>query len=208
MNHQTDPTAKPHPPWRSASSPPNLKEMVLKAVDGDQAAARWLFDTHQRRVMAYSLLSAGDREIALDLTQETFKRAFAQLGSLRDPERFGPWLMRIAASICARSGHSRTRERHLLELYRMECGLRPRADDDPEARERRIACVQRLLEEIQNPKVRQIVMMKYTEPEHTTRAIAAALGLPHGTVTVTLSRFRATIKAKMAQALLDQEVHR
>ena len=55
------------------------------------------------------------------------------------------------------------------------------------------------------PLVHQIAMLKYREPEHTTRQIAEQLGIPHGTVTVKLMRFRAAVRRELACELLDAE---
>jgi DNA-directed RNA polymerase specialized sigma24 family protein len=38
----------------------------------------------------------GNREDALDLSQDVFLKAYQNLRKLDDPARFGPWLYRIA----------------------------------------------------------------------------------------------------------------
>lgn len=182
-------------------APLDLAVLVPRAARGDERAARALFAHHHRRVMAYCVLSAdGDRDRAQDLAQEAFARAFDRLETLREPSRFGPWLMRITASICARRGAHNTRYQDALEAFRLEQGVVIDPDDKVE-RERRIARVRAVLSEIPDPTLRQIVTLKYTDPEHTTRQIAARLSIPHGTVTVKLMRFRAAIKRKLLTAL-------
>jgi DNA-directed RNA polymerase specialized sigma24 family protein len=47
-------------------------------------------------------------------------------------------------------------------------------------------------------------LLKCGEPEHTTREIAARLGVPHGTVTSRLVRFRAAIKRELLRAMLEE----
>lgn len=53
--------------------------------------SRW-----EKRVYNYLLRIAGNREDALDLTQEVFLKAYQNLRKLDDPGRFAPWLYRIA----------------------------------------------------------------------------------------------------------------
>jgi RNA polymerase sigma factor (sigma-70 family) len=46
-----------------------------------------------------------------DAVQETFVRALSRLGELRDPDRFGPWVRAIAASVCVDVHRDRRRTR-------------------------------------------------------------------------------------------------
>lgn len=87
-------------------------ELLVKAAqsgdaDSREALARaWL-------PAVYGVALARTRNVAAaeDLTQEAFFRAFAKLGTLRNPARFGPWILRIvrnAARDVARRGHRYT----------------------------------------------------------------------------------------------------
>jgi len=53
--------------------------------------SRW-----DKRVFNYLLRLVGDREDALDLSQDVFLKAYQNLGKLEDASRFAPWLFRIA----------------------------------------------------------------------------------------------------------------
>ena len=52
---------------------------------------------------------------------------------------------------------------------------------------------------------RECVLAHYTRGERT-REIAARLKVPHGTVTVTLMRFRESLKKRLAEALARGEL--
>ncbi|NLI75671.1 MAG: sigma-70 family RNA polymerase sigma factor [Candidatus Riflebacteria bacterium] len=41
-----------------------------------------------------------DQRVVEDLSQEAFAKAFTQLGSLRNPDRFKPWILQIAVRLC------------------------------------------------------------------------------------------------------------
>jgi len=187
----------------SAPGEAEESDLVRSAAGGDRAAQRALFDRHRDGVMGYCLLACnGDREEALELTQETFLRALTSLRQLKDRDRFRSWLYSIAANLCRSSGAQDGRRRELLALAQLSLDA-PQADE-PRERESRIALVQRLLARVQDPDVRAVVLLKYGEPEHTTREIAVRLGLPHGTVTSRLVRFRAAIKRELLRAILEE----
>ena len=182
-----------------------MRELVEAARGGDRGAHRALFDRFQRPLMGYCMLSTnGDRELAMDLTQETFSKAFLNLDRLDDAERFKGWLFTIAANVCRTQGAKTIRQQQLHQHLALAMDVEP-VGEDKRARELRIAAVQDVLESIEDEKLKSIVTLKYTEPEHTTRQIAEKLGIPHGTVTVTLSRFRARMKGRFVAALLEVE---
>ncbi len=72
--------------------------------DGREALARAWF----ARVYGAALARTGNAADAEDLTQETFLRAFRQLGRLRRPSRFGPWILQIVRN----ASHDAHRRRH------------------------------------------------------------------------------------------------
>ena len=72
------------------------RDLVAKARRGEVDAYNLLVSQWERRVFNYILRLVGHREDALDLCQETFLKAYQNLGKLADENRFAPWLFRIA----------------------------------------------------------------------------------------------------------------
>jgi len=72
------------------------RDLVEKARRGDVEAYNLLVSRWEKRVYNYLLRLVGDREDAQDLSQEVFLKAYRNLGKLRDPSRFAPWLFRTA----------------------------------------------------------------------------------------------------------------
>ncbi len=72
------------------------RELVVKARHGDVEAYNILVSRWEKRVYNYILRLVNGREDALDLTQDTFFKAYQNLLKLDDPSRFAPWLYRIA----------------------------------------------------------------------------------------------------------------
>ena len=91
--------------------------LVLRARAGDQAAYGELVTRYQGRVRGWLRSLCGDFSAADDLAQETFLRAWTRLGDLRDPVRFGQWLMKIAYNEFLKSRRAgRSGERLMKEL--------------------------------------------------------------------------------------------
>lgn len=72
------------------------RDLVAKARRGDVDAYNLLVSRWERRVFNYVLRLTGNREDAMDVTQDAFLKAYRSLGKLDDPSRFAPWLFRIA----------------------------------------------------------------------------------------------------------------
>jgi RNA polymerase sigma-70 factor (ECF subfamily) len=70
--------------------------LVPRAQKGDVEAFNVLVSRWEKRIYNYLLRLAPDADEAFDLSQETFLKAFQNLKRLDAPERFGPWLYRIA----------------------------------------------------------------------------------------------------------------
>jgi len=77
----------------------HVSMLVEQAQNGNNEAFAELFRMFRRPVektVAYIVGSVS----AEDVTQETFVKAFRHLRTLRETERFGPWLIRIARNTC------------------------------------------------------------------------------------------------------------
>ncbi len=82
---------------------------VEAAAGGDTAAFERLFRSEHGRVWRYVVHLIGDAALAEDISQEVFLRAHRKLGTLRNPQRFVPWLLSIARNAAYDAGRSRQR---------------------------------------------------------------------------------------------------
>jgi RNA polymerase sigma-70 factor, ECF subfamily len=73
-----------------------VASLVLRARSGDAVAFSDLYARYGRGVFLYLVGLLRLREDAEDALQATFLSAWRHLGSLRDDDRFPPWLFRIA----------------------------------------------------------------------------------------------------------------
>ena len=72
------------------------RDLVVAARKGDIESFNRLVSCWEKRVYNYLLRLVRNRDDALDLTQETFLKAYRYLGKLEDAGRFPQWLFRIA----------------------------------------------------------------------------------------------------------------
>jgi RNA polymerase sigma-70 factor (ECF subfamily) len=75
-------------------------DLVLQSQQGDPAAFESLIRNHQRMIHSLTFRMTGSTADAEDLAQETFLRAYAQLGTFRGHAKFSTWLHRIAVNTC------------------------------------------------------------------------------------------------------------
>ena len=71
-------------------------DLIRQAARGNVEAYNLLVSRWEKRVYNYLLRITGNREDSLDLTQDVFLKAYQNLARLDNPERFAPWLYRIA----------------------------------------------------------------------------------------------------------------
>lgn len=72
---------------------------VRSALGGDRDAFGRLVDAYQRRAVAVAYRLLGNSDDAAEVAQEAFLRAYRSLSRLKEPTRFGPWLLRIVSNL-------------------------------------------------------------------------------------------------------------
>jgi len=152
------------------------RELVELARSGDREAFSALAASVIDRLYATAVLILRDHSMADDATQETIVRAWRDLPSLRDPERFDAWLRRLLVNACRDEGrrHRRRRpEMTLLPSYEPAIGDSSAGLADRDALERGF---RRLTSEH-----RTVIVLHYyiglSLPE-----VASSTGAPLGTV--------------------------
>ena len=91
-------------------------DLVARACQGDQEAFRLIFERYSRPIISFIYDLVGDRELAEDLTQETFVRAHRGLKALREGAKLSTWLFGIAKNVARESLRSRMRHQQRVEL--------------------------------------------------------------------------------------------
>lgn len=76
------------------------EELVEMAKAGDDEAFGILVQRYQDRIYNLTYRYVNNEEDALDLTQDTFLKAFTKLKHFRGNSKFYTWLYRIAVNVC------------------------------------------------------------------------------------------------------------
>ena len=171
--------------------------LVSLTLLGTQTAYEELVRRYQRMALQGAYMILRSRFWAEDAAQDAFVTAWAKLDTLRQPEKFGPWVCRIAANR-ARNMASRCREIPLPEDADIE-SLQERRDyhlwqagqAEEAAAESLRQCLNRLSE-----KVRTIITLHYLEGL-TVSEIALQLSIPQGTVKYRLHQGRETLRKEL-----------
>ncbi|MEK4513418.1 RNA polymerase sigma factor [Paenibacillus sp. FSL K6-2524] len=165
------------------------EQLLMQYKQGNTAVLELFVYRYHQTIYAYLYRLTSKRQLAEDLAQECFVRVFTALQAGRLPERFRPWIYRIATNLCRdvwKSGAYR------YEVTAKDTGVYDAADggkdtvasflDKQYEREAVIAALGALPEE-----ERQIVILRFYE-ELKLEEIAELLELPLGTVKSKLYR--------------------
>jgi RNA polymerase sigma-70 factor (TIGR02952 family) len=110
-------------PWSTRAATPRraadeLKNLVLRARDGESEAFGALYDHYFGLVYRYVYGRVGTHALAEDLTSDTFLRALRRIGDFNWQGRdFGAWLVTIARNLV--TDHFKS-SRHRLEICTAE----------------------------------------------------------------------------------------
>jgi RNA polymerase sigma-70 factor (ECF subfamily) len=169
------------------------RSLIARAVSGDAAAERELYDAHVDRIYRLAFRLTGDGDAARDITQDTFIRAFSRLGEFRGDSALGSWLHTIAFSVGMNA--VRTARRREGRTARLDDGLLvPAAATraDPDLRERLARAIDGL------PAGYRAVFVMHDVEGYTHEQIGAALGIASGTSKAQLFHARAKLRAQLA----------
>ena len=189
-------------------------QLVARAVAGEQRAYELLVIKYQRRITRLAAHMVRDAELAQDIAQETFIRAWRALHQFRGEAQFSTWLHRIAVNTAKRALMNRARSPVLTET-----ALQAAREDDetsPLEREsisettpeselaaREIAAavhdaLQALPEDLRRAiTLREIEGLSYED-------IAQTMNCPIGTVRSRIFRAREAISARIRPMLSHQ----
>jgi RNA polymerase sigma-70 factor (ECF subfamily) len=189
---------------------------VVAAVKaGNTEAFRDLVDRHKGRVYAILVSLVGDGDLAEEIAQETFVKAYTGLAGFREEAKFGTWLIQIArhAGRDHRRRMQRRRERHVVSLE----ALREAHRNEMEPRDKRravnpargaesgeeMALVRQALAELP-PDYREVLVLKHIE-EWSYEEIAESTGDTAGTLKVRAHRARRMLRDYLIEMGWDPE---
>lgn len=181
--------------------------LLGKAREGDTAAFGKLVSMHQDEVYTLAVRLVRDRELAADIAQEAFVRAWRALPKFRGDARFSTWIHRITINVAwtqrRRAARHSAQPIHELFADPHDAGITPeRAGSSALFRPRLEAALGKL-----SPQLRAVVVLKDVH-EWSHAEIAEQLGITVTAAKVRLHRARRALRAMLwdvRDALLGEE---
>jgi RNA polymerase sigma-70 factor (ECF subfamily) len=179
----------------------NESTLIARAQDGDRQAFSVLVLQHREKIIQMVYRMCGDVEIAQDMAQETFIRAWIHLPNYRPRSPFRNWLFRIASNATL---DLLRRERETVDVDSLPL---PEPGEGIEATleaRNRGAIVREAVLNLPPASRSVLVLREYEELSY--REIAETLSIPIGTVMSRLSyarkRLSETLEPLLKEAIL------
>jgi len=179
------------------------ENLVELALDGDEDAYGALVRRYQRRLTAFLGQLVGDIELARELSQEAFIRAWSALERFDPRYRFSTWLFRIAHNLGI--DHLRRRRLQTVGLYRTDSDgdevevVVAALDKDPLGHLENRVLAEELHQVIDDlrPEYRELVLLRHFGGL-SYQEIAEFKDMPLGTVKNKLFRAHSVLRRALA----------
>ena len=159
-----------------------MTDLVKRSQHGDKEAFVLLMDLHRQLLYNTALLVLHQEDDALDAIQDTILACWENLPSLRKPQYFKTWAVKILLNKCRDIQRRQSRFAYGDNLP--ERGEEPDWDTHVD--------VGRAMEKLANRD--QLILSLYYYDDFSVRQIAEALSLSEGAVRTQLSRSRDRFK--------------
>jgi RNA polymerase sigma-70 factor, ECF subfamily len=175
-------------------------ELIARVIAGDRIAARELYDAHAARVFRLAFRLTGDADLAREFTQDTFVRAFGQLGRFRGDAALSTWLHRITVTVVANAMRKvrrfRERETDLEAASSLHADV---TTDDPILRHRIHAAIDAL------PEIYRTTVIMHDLEGYTHAEIGVVMNVAEGTCKSRLAMARAQLRAALGDLASEFE---
>ncbi|HEY3335499.1 MAG TPA: sigma-70 family RNA polymerase sigma factor [Candidatus Limnocylindrales bacterium] len=177
------------------------RDLVERARTGDHDAFAALARAAISRLDGAAWLILRDTEQAKDAVQNTLIRAWRDLPTLRDPEKFDAWLHKLLVRACIDEARRLRRHRMDVELTALEVPIPERTESTLADRDQLERGFLRL-----DPEMRAVIVLHhYLDLPLPT--VAATLGIPLGTAKSRLHRALGLLRAALeADARIVREL--
>jgi RNA polymerase sigma-70 factor (ECF subfamily) len=181
-------------------------ELVQRCASGDEAACAELVGEQQRMVVQLAMNLLGDRDEALDLSQEVFLRVFRTIHRFRGQSSLRTWIYRIAVNQ-ARNRHRFWRRRHRADQVSLEEHVAAHGDlmSTSEPAPDRVLAQKELAVRVHDaldklPFDQRTVIVLREIDGLSYEEIAYSLGVAIGTVKSRLTRARQALRVELCEA--------
>lgn len=164
------------------------KDLVQRTLGGEKEAFEMIVQRYKQPLLNYIGRMVGERELALDFTQEVFVKTYASLHTYRPQHKFSTWLFKIASNYTIDYWRKKKIDAFSLDQTKNEWDSRPsfqipskdlsivKKFELSELRTR----VEHAMEKIP-PALRELFVWRHIN-EFSYEEIAEIKGLPVGTI--------------------------
>ena len=168
----------------------NESYLVELSKQGDHSAYEKLYRANVGKVNGLCLRLCGQRELAEDLTQEAFIKAWQKIESFRGESAFGSWLYRLTTNLVI--GYLRQQSKWKMvefsEIHEAKLGFTSTHDEHSD--------VERALMLLPDQARTVVILYEYLGYQHNE--IAEITGMAVGTSKSQLHRAKAILKKQIA----------
>ncbi len=188
--------------------------LAQEAAEGRESAFRELLERYERPVFALVYRMVRERDLAEDLAQDAFIRAFRGIGTYKPEYKFSSWIFKIAHNVTI--DHLRRRR---LDTISLEGSRYARTDEERERSRPVVASRdespaehlenQELRGEIEEaigklrPHYRTVILLRHVEGR-SYQEIAEITELPLGTVKTYIHRARVELRELLQDVWEDR----
>jgi RNA polymerase sigma-70 factor (ECF subfamily) len=180
------------------------KELVERTIKGEKEAFEMIIQKYQQPLLNYIGRTVGERELALDFTQEVFIKTYSSLHSYKPQYKFSTWLFKIASNFIIDYWRKKKIDAFSLDQQEQDSDLPPLqvSDKKPsivkkfeifELRER----IEQALEKIPAP-LREVFVWRHIN-EFSYEEMAEIKGLPVGTIKNRVFQARELIRKRLEE---------
>jgi len=177
------------------------QQWIRSSLSGDGHAYAALVSRYQRMVQALTYRMTGSFADADDLAQETFIRAFHQLGGFRAEAKFSTWLCQIAMNLCL-NWRQKEGRRELIHRTWADDTLSDEASDGVEPPDETSQRVQAALNRLPAKQRAAIVLTVYEGLNHSDAA--KVLGCSETTVSWRVFSARTKLRGWLAREVRNE----
>ena len=174
------------------------ENIIARVLQGDRNGYALLVDRYKDRVFSLVIGIVRNQELAEELAQDVFLKAYKSLKKFRKESSFSTWIYRIAYNTAI--SETRKKKQHIRsfdEQLEKTMNLTVEDYEVEETNEQRQVLLEKALKEL-FPEEKLILMLYYFE-DKSVDEISAVAGLSQSNVKVKLFRLRNKLKSIMEQ---------
>lgn len=169
------------------------EELVRVVREKDKELYRKVIERYEEKLLRYAGYLVGDYEVAADVVQESFIKAYQNLWSFDVKRKFSSWIYRIVHNQAVNSMKKRSKEIQIEDIEWLSGEVEGNGNVEEQFEEKELAemigeCMEKL-------------PLKYSEPltlyfieEKKYEEISDILRIPVGTVGIRISRGKEALK--------------